>query len=61
MTSITRQPRNRFVRGQKEQSHRAAEGARARRNGRWTGHRPLADCVREARLRAISDISEVFP
>jgi len=53
--------RTRFGRGTREQAHRAVTGARARRNGRWTGHKPLADYVREARLRAISDISEVLP
>ena len=61
MTSITRQPRNKFGRGQKEQAHRAAAGARARRNGRWTGYRPLEEVVREARIRAIENISEVLP
>jgi hypothetical protein len=55
------QARNRFGRGVKEQSHRAAAGARARRNGRWTGHRPLEDAVREARIRAIATHSEVLP
>jgi hypothetical protein len=61
MTSITRQPRNRFARGQKEQSHRAATAARSRRNARWTGYRPLEEAVREARIRAIENISEVLP
>lgn len=53
--------RTRFGRGTREQAQRAATGARARRNGRWTGHKPLEDAVREARIRAIASISEVLP
>jgi hypothetical protein len=55
------QMRNRFGRGTRDQAHRAATDARARRNGRWTGHKPLEDAVREARIRAIADHSEVLP
>ena len=64
MTSTFKgQMRNRFGRGAKEQSHRAAAGARARRNGRWTGHGApeLEEAVREARIWAIASISEVLP
>lgn len=61
MTSFKTQGRARFGRGTKDQGRRAAEGARARRNGRWTGHRPLEEAVREARIRAIASISEVLP
>lgn len=62
MTSTFKGQRGkRFGRGVKDQSQRAAAGARARRNGRWTGHRPLEEAVREARIRAIASISEVLP
>ncbi len=47
MTSTFKgQLRTRFGRGTKEQAHRAVTGARARTNGRWTGHKPLEEAVR---------------
>lgn len=55
------QMRNRSGHGTREQTQRAAAGTRARRNGRWTGHRPLEEAVREARIRALARISEVLP
>jgi hypothetical protein len=45
----------------RSQTQTAASHARARRNGRWTGYRPLEDAVREARIRAISDAAEMLP
>jgi hypothetical protein len=49
-------------RGAAMQTQRTAAGVRSRRNGRWTGHRPLQiEDVREARIRAIETMSEVLP
>ncbi len=52
------QHRQRFGRAAAAQSQSTAIGLRARRKGRWTGHRPLSEEVNQARLRTIADQEE---